>query len=91
MSAARTLRNQNQAFRFYRRGEGEDAPPKGAALFTVNEALVAKNKHLHPTRGWRKLSVRRTLITDITMRMKAGQHGFTGPMVKRILNREVFI
>lgn len=66
-------------------------PQQRTTLDANNNRFVLENRFLHPTRGWRKISVKRTLIQDITNRIRAGQHGLDQPMVRKILNREVFL
>lgn len=80
MSIARTLRRKQHAVQ-----------PESTILDSNNAVWADQHKTLHPTKGWRKISVKRTLIAGITQRIKTGQHGFDQAMIRRILNREVFI
>jgi len=44
-------------------------------LAAVNEALVAEGLTLHPTKGFRKISTVRSLISVITNAQKSGRMG----------------
>lgn len=86
MSYSRTLLNHNPLF-FNSRSERKVLDGNNAVW-----AVPPHNKQLHPTRGWRKVSVKKTLIADITQRMKSGQRGvFNTANIKAVLQRRLYI
>lgn len=81
MSIARTLRNHNLAQQIARPFKTLDA---------VNAALVG-DKILHPTRGWRKLTSRRIIISDLTLQMQHGRRGLDTQVLKDVIQGRVHL
>lgn len=53
------------------------APRKRASLDAINEALAAEGVTLHPTKGYRGLSAKRSVAAMLTAEIKAGMQPFS--------------